>query len=361
MTKLRTTILLALVLAAGLPAIARSATAGVPLRSRKIDKAVETVQPSVVKIFGAKGFRGIYGYMTGVIVHESGLIITRGSVTIEETNAIKVHLHDGRRVTAEIVREDRRTKMVLLRILGSTKAKYPAAKLGDSSKIEAGQFVMLVGNAYKVARGRERCAVNFGMVSAVAKLDARLGLADFHYKGNVLLHDAMNNPGVYGGPLVNLDGEVIGISGRLIESRDTNHQVHYAIPINVLKPFIDDTIKRPGAPRVYAGNLAAVSAGGADDMTAADPGYHGIRILKGGVIRATPAYVDRIAPDSPAARAGIRPDDLVIRIDESRVKSWKSFRRIMRGYRAGETVKFTVKRGDKVKLIVFKLEKEPRQ
>ena len=351
-------LILALVLTAGLPAIARRATAGgLPLRSKKIDKAVETVQPSVVKIFGAKGFRGIYGYMTGVIVHESGLIITRGSVTIEETNAIKVHLHDGRRVTAEIVREDRRTKMVLLRILGSNKEKYPVAKLGDSSKIEVGQFVMLVGNAYKVARGRERCAVNLGMVSAVAKLDARLGLADFHYKGNVLLHDAMNNPGVYGGPLVNLDGEVVGISGRLVESRDTNHQVHYAIPINVLKPFIDDTVKRPGAPRVYAGNLADKT----DDTTAAEPGFHGISILKGGVIRATPAYVDRIVPGSPAARAGIKTDDLVIRIDESRVKSWKSFRRIMRGYRAGETVKFTVKRGDKVKLIVFKLEKEPRQ
>jgi len=330
---------------------------GLPLRSKKVDAAVERVQPAVVKIFGAKGFRGIYGYMTGLIVHKSGLVITRGSVTIEETSAIKVHLHDGRRVTAEIVREDRDTKMVLLRLLGGTKEVYPTATLGDSDKVRAGDFVMLVGNAYKVARGRERCAVNFGMVSARAKLDARLGLANFGYKGTVILHDAMNNPGVYGGPLVDLEGQVIGISGRIVESRDTNHQVHYAIPSNTLKPFIEDTLKRPGASRIFMRDPGKAAA----DMEPDEPGYHGIQVLRGGVNRATPAYINRVVPDSPAAKAGLRPDDLVIKIDESRVKSWKSFRRIMRKYRDGETVKLTVKRGNDVKLFVFKLDKEPRQ
>jgi len=328
---------------------------GVPLRSRKVDKAVDKVQPSVVKIFGAKGFRGIYGYMTGVIVHKSGLVITRGSVTLEETPAIKVHLHDGRRVTAEIVREDRDTRMVLLRLLGGAGETYPAAALGDSDEVKPGDFVVLVGNAYKVAQGTERCAVNFGMVSALAKLDARLGLSDEGFDGTVILHDAMNNPGVYGGPLVNIDGEVIGISGRIVESKDTNHQVHYAIPSNTLKPFIKDTLERPGGPRFFMrdpGEAPPDSAG---------PGYHGIRILRGGVNRATPAWVNRVVPDSPAAKAGVRPDDLVIKIDETRVKSWKSFRRLMEGYRAGETVKLTVKRGDDVKLIVIELEEEPRQ
>jgi S1-C subfamily serine protease len=303
----------------------------VPLRSKKVDAAVERVQPAVVKIFGAKGFRGIYGYMTGLIVHKSGLIITRGSVTLEETSQIKVHLHDGRRVTAEIVREDRDTKMVLLRILGGTKDVFPAATLGDSDKVRTGDFVMLVGNAYKVARGRERCAVNFGMVSAFAKLDARLGLANFEYEGTVILHDAMNNPGVYGGPLVDLKGDVIGISGRIVESKDTNHQVHYAIPSNTLKPFIEDTLQRPGAPRVFMRG-----PGKTDEAEPGAPGYHGIQVLRGGVNRATPAYINRVVPNSP-------------------------FRRIMRGYRAGETVKLTVKRGNDVKLFVFKLDKEPRQ
>jgi len=331
---------------------------GLPLRSKKVDAAVEKVQPSVVKIFGAKGFRGIYGYMTGLIVHESGLVLTRGSVTLEEVPAIKVHLHDGRRVVAEIVREDRRTKMVLLRLLGSKKEKYPVASLGDSSKVTVGQFVLLVGNAYKVARGRERCAVNFGMVSAITKLDARIGLASFHYAGKVILHDAMNNPGVYGGPLVDLNGDVIGLSGRLVESKDTNHQVHYALPVNVLKPFITDTLTRPGAPRVYSGD--GTPNGKKPEPEPGAPGFHGIIILKGGVIRATPAYVDRVVPDSPAAKAGMRPDDLIIKLDESRVKSWKSFRRLIGGYRAGETVKLTVKRGDKVKLVVFQLAVRPR-
>ena len=346
-----------LILFAGLALTAGGVHAGgLPLRSKKLDAAVEKVQPGVVKIYGAKGFRGIYGYMTGVIVHESGLVLTRGSVTIEEVPAIKVHLHDGRRVVAEIVREDRRTKMVLLRLLGSKKQKYPVVRFGDSSKVKVGQFVLLVGNAYKVAQGREKCAVNFGMVSAIAKLDARLGLSDFHYTGTVILHDAMNNPGVYGGPLVDLSGKVIGLSGRLVESRDTNHQVHYALPSNVLKPFIEDTLARPGAPRIYTGSVDTKEP----DPEDATPGYHGIVILKGGVVRATPAYVDRVVPKSPAAKAGMRPDDLIIKIDESRVKSWKSFRRLIAGYRPGETVKLTVKRGEKVKLVVFELTTQPR-
>jgi len=211
----------------------------------------------------------------------------------------------------------------------------------------------LIGNAYKVSRGRETCAVNFGMVTALTKLNARIGLENFAYDGSVILHDAMNNPGVYGGPLVDMQGDVIGISGRLIESRDTNHQVHYAIPVNDLKSFIADTIARPGASKVYIREATDV----APELNV--PGYHGARVLKGGVNRATPAYIDVIVPNSPAAKAGLRPDDLVIRIDESRVKTWKSFRRIMRGYRAGETVKLTVKRGDKVKLIVITMTKEP--
>jgi len=246
--------------------------------------------------------------------------------------------------------------MVLLRLLGSEKEKYPVVEFGDSSKVTVGQFVLLIGNAYKVAQGRERCAVNFGMVNAIAKLDARLGLSDFHYDGPVILHDAMNNPGVFGGPLVDLSGRVIGLSGRLVESRDTNHQVHYALPVNVLKPFIEDTLARPGAPRVYAGDASQKEP----EPDPGEAGYHGIVILKGGVVRATPAYVDRIVPDSPAAKAGLRPDDLILKIDESRVKSWKSFVRLMEHYRAGETVKLTVKRGDDVKLVVFQLSVPPR-
>ena len=343
---------LALLLVLGAATVADAGLA--PIRSKKVRAAVAKVQPAVVKIFGAKGFRGIYGYMTGVIVHKSGLIITRGSVTLEETNAINVHLNDGRRVTAEIVREDRRSKMVLLRLLGSDKEAYPVAELGDSSTVKPGRFVMLIGNAYKVSRGRETCAVNFGMVTAFTKLDARLGLKQFSFDGPVIMHDAMNNPGVYGGPLVDLDGKVIGISGRLIESRDTNHQVHYAVPINDLKGFIKDTLERPGASKIYSPVKTDVSA----DPEA--PGWHGIRVLKGGVNRATPAYIDRIVPGSPAAKAGLRADDLIIKIDESRVKTWKSFRRIMRGYRAGETIKMTVQRGKEVKLVVMKLEEEPR-
>ncbi|MHC4341530.1 MAG: S1C family serine protease [Planctomycetota bacterium] len=351
---------LPLLLAILLPVLlltAEAVEAGPPLRSKRVDRAVESVQPAVVKIFGAKGFQGIYGFMTGVLVHESGLLLTRRSVTLEETPMIRCHLHDGRRRMGEIVREDRRSKMILLRLLGEKGETFPVAKLGSSAAVRPGQFVLLIGNAYRVSLGRERCAVNFGMVSAVTALAMRQRMFDVEYDGVVILHDAMNNPGVYGGPLVNLKGEVIGISGTLVESRETNAQVHYAIPMDDLKPFIEDTLKRPSAPRIYD---TRKKSGGSTDAPAA-PAWHGITLLKGGINRATPAYVDRIAPGSPAAKAGVRADDLVLKVDESRIKSWKSFRRLMSTYRAGHTVKLTVQRGDEILILVLELTEKPKR
>jgi len=329
-----------------------------PLRSSRLHRAVEAVQPAVVKIFGVKGFRGVYGYRTGLIVDKSGLVLTRNSVTLEEAPQIRCQLHDGRRLPARIVREDRRTKMVILKLLGDSGATYPVAPLGDSETVRPGRFILLIGNAYKVALGKERCAVNVGVVSAVTPIAMRSGLARgaFDYPDKVILHDAMNNPGVFGGPLADLAGEVIGISGTLVESRDTNAQVHYAIPINDLKPFIDDTVRRPDAPRLFLRE-------GADAERERDraPGYLGAHVLKGGINRPTPAYVDRVDRGSPAAKAGLRPDDLVLRIDRMRVKSWRSFVRMMSRYHAGDEVRLTVKRGEEIKVLAIKLDTRPNR
>lgn len=334
--------------------LAAAAGAAPPLRSRKVDAAIEAVQPAVVKIYGVKGFRGVYGYMTGLIVSPTGLVITRSSVTLEEAPVISCHLHDGRRLPAELVRYDRRSRMALLQLKGEGAAAFPAATLGDSDTVRPGQFVLLVGNAYKVAQGTERCAVNLGVVSGVATLALRASTTeDFDYDRPVILHDAMNNPGVYGGPLVDLDGRVVGISGTIAESKTTNVQVHYAVPINDLKPFIDDTLLRPDAPKLYD------RGGDDDDVDEAAAGHHGIRIFRAGINRATPPYVDQVLPGSPAARAGVRPDDLVLKIDRMAVKSWKSFERMMSRYRAGETVQLTLKRGDEVLVVAIKLEAKP--
>jgi len=336
--------------------LAAAATAGPPLRSPRIDAAVAAVQPAVVKVYGVKGFRGVFGYMTGVIVHESGLVMTRGSVTLDEAPQIKCHLNDGRRFVAELVRYDRKSKMVLLRLLADPGAKFPVAKLGLSDNVRPGQFVLLVGNAYRVAEGREPCAVNLGVVSAITSPSMRAGFADsFDYPGEVILHDAMNNPGVYGGPLVNLKGEVIGISGTLVESRETNVQLHYAVPIDDLKPFLEDTLARPDAGKTYTGPGDKEP----EEEGPGEPGYHGIAVLKAGINLATPAYVDRVAPGSPGAKAGVLPDDLVLKIDRTSVKNWKTFDKMMAKYRAGESAQLTIKRKDEVKVLTVTFVAKP--
>ncbi len=324
------------------------AAGGPPIRSARINKAVEGVQPAVVKIYGAKGFRGVFGYMTGVIVHKSGLVITRGSVTLDEAHHIDCHLHDGRRFEAQIRRDDRRSRMTLLKLIAPAGTEFSVAPLGTSKNVRPGDFVLLIGNAYKVAIGKEPCAVNLGVVSAFTRMKMRSGLSDFPYDGRVILHDAMNNPGVYGGPLVNIQGKVIGLSGTITESRATNVQIHYAIPIDDLKAFIEDTLKNPDASRLYSPRRPNARAKKPE-------GFHGIRVLRGGFNRATEAYVDRVVPGSPADKAGIRADDLIIKVDEMPVKSWKTFTKIMKKYRAGETTRLTLKRKDQIKLISITL------
>ncbi|MEE8106947.1 MAG: trypsin-like peptidase domain-containing protein [Planctomycetota bacterium] len=345
---IRSSRILLLAIAIALPA-SLAVAQGFRARSPRIQRAVDGVQPSVVKVFGAKGFRGVYGYMTGVIVHESGLVLTRGSVTLDEAHHISCHLHDGRRYEATIRRDDRRSRMILLKLAGKAGTKFPVAPIGDSEGVAAGDFVLLIGNAFRVAVGREECAVNLGMVSSIQKMKMRSGLNNFPYDGPVILHDAMNNPGVYGGPLVDIHGKVIGISGTLVESRSTNVQVHYAIPMNDLKEFISHTVNNPDAPRLYAPRRKQT------EEEKKGPGFHGIRVLRGGFNRATEAYIDRVIPDSPAAKAGLRADDLIVKIDETPIRSWKTFTRTISQYRAGHTARLTIKRKKEIKLISLTL------
>ena len=94
-------------------------------------------------------------------------------------------------------------------------------------------------------------------------------------------------------------------------------------------------------------------------MEAGAAGHHGICVFKAGINRATPPYVDKVLPGSPAAEAGVRPDDLVLKIDRMAVKSWKSFDRMMSRYREGETVQLTLKRGEEILVVSLKLEAKP--
>ncbi len=184
---------------------------------------------------------------------------------------------------------------------------------------------------------------NLGLLAAKTRLDLRMGRTDFPFRGRIYLTDANVNPGSYGGALVDLDGRLVGVLGRLVESRDTNTIVNFAVPIEDLQPLIDKA-----------------KLGGGDverKIVQKIPRRHGTRLAKFALRGSPPAYVASVSRGSPAWRAGIRRDGLIIRIGGRKVEDIKAFRRAMKDFGAGETVEFAVKRGDSVLKLRVMLEK----
>ncbi len=211
-----------------------------------------------------------------------------------------------------------------------------------------GTFVWSMGNAFKLAEFDERVTVVEGVITGSIRSDLRLNLRKFPYKGRVYLTDAPSNPGTQGGGLFTLDGKLVGMLTPLVESRETNTQLSLAIPAENLAPFVALCL----GDRSLAKKLAAHSL----KAKAKDPVYTGIKLFDTGRRRSPPAYVDRVFPDSPAQRSGVRPDDMIVRVNDFPVRTCAEFRRALRAFGPGETIDLTLKRGSRVTKVSLVLE-----
>lgn len=291
--------------------------------SGPFDKAIAEAQARTVKIYGA-GIGREPGYATGLIVSADGHILTAHGIYLAGER-LWVVLPDGSRHRAEVERRSTPIQVAMLKIDAKTPDYFettdkPAARRGD--------WVLGVSNAFKVADGPEPLSVNLGVVSLRTRLDIKRGTQRLPYEGDVLLIDAItSNPGAPGGALVTSDGRLAGMIGRITESESTGTRINYAVPSDLLHKFIE------GRPL-------------GSDPSELRPGITGIRVFTLGDSRA-PAYVDRILPGSPAAGAGIRPDDLILSIGGKRVSTIRDFRRIGESLPAGKPVAIVIKRKDR--------------
>jgi len=330
-------ITLAAVAMFGEPASASSLSA----RGSSSADVLAELQPKMVKIHGVGGLRGMESYQSGFLISDKGHVLTAWSHVLD-TDFPTVVLQDGRRFDAELIGADPRLEIAMLKI---DAADLPHFDLARAVEAAPGTRVLALSNLFGVATGNEPLSAQQGVVSIKTPLAARRGVFETLYDGPVYVLDAVtNNPGAAGGALVTLRGRLVGILGKELRNTSNHTWLNYAVPIEEIRSSVDrllagKPIEEPDRPKSRPIRPIAF-----DEL--------GI-VLVPEVLPRTPPYVDFVRPDSPAARAGLRPDDLVVLVNDRLVQSCKMLREELENIDREAAVRVSVMRGSDLVEVTF--------
>jgi serine protease Do len=255
--------------------------------------------------------QGATSFGSGVIVDQSGIVLTNNHV-VAGGGDITVALPDGREFKAVDIKTDPKSDLAVLRLKGAS--NLPAARLGNSDKIEIGDWVVALGQPFKLPG-----TVTAGIISAKGRaVDIQnSGQKDF------LQTDAAINPGNSGGPLVNLDGEVVGINTAIASNVGAYQGVGFAIPINLAKWVGGQLMTAGKVQRAYLGV-------GLQPMTQSLAEKFGVNVNQG-------VLVAQVFPDTPAAKAGVKSGDVVVGFDGKKVSSPQELQSLVEAVKPGKT------------------------
>lgn len=309
-------------------------------------RVIQDVQPKIVKIYGAGGFRGLEAYQSGFLVRvgEEVVVLTVWSYVLD-TEFITVHLDDGRRFEAEMWGADPRKEVAVLKIDAEDP---PAFDLDRAADGKTGGRVLAFSNLYGVATGDEPASVQHGVIAVQTHLQARRGVFETPYKGNVYILDAVtNNPGAAGGALTDRQGQLIGMLGKELRNASSNTWLNYAIPISELRETVGQIVSGEFIPPDMREEVIPKAEKPMNlDML-------GI-VLVPDVLERTPPFVDEVRIGSPAAAAGMRPDDLILFVNDHRlIQSCKALTEELQFIDRDDPIKLTVIRGQE--LVEFEL------
>jgi S1-C subfamily serine protease len=304
--------------------------------SRAVIDVVDRVGPAVVGLsvqVGQADGRSRGGSGSGVVVAPDGLILTNSHVA-GAASRIEVTTADGQHLKARLVGDDPDTDLALLRV--EEAVTLPAAPLGDSKRLRRGQLVIAIGNPL----GFES-TVTTGVVSALGRsLRARTGrLID-----DVIQTDAALNPGNSGGPLVSSHGEVVGVNSAVIMGAQG---ICFAVAANTASFVLGELVRHGRVRRAFIG----VSA-----QQLAIPR----RLRRAGIDRESAVIVAAVEPGSPAAKAGVKPDDILVSLDGLAITGADDLIRALTGERIGRDVTLDVLRGTE-RLIVSLVPQERKR
>lgn len=291
------------------------------------------LQPRCVKLYGAGRYAGLETYQSGFFVSDQGHIVTSWSTVLDVTE-LNVVTSDGRVHIGQVVGTDPAAEIALVKIeLEGT----DFFELKEPVPVAAGQRVLAISNLFAIAAYGEACSLLKGVIMTRANLSARRGRLKTIYAGEVLVLDAMtNNPGATGGVLVNLRGQAIGMLGKELRDEGAGIFMNYALPREVVAESVGKMLR---------GETIVARA----ESIPADPDPHSLAdlgvVLVPDVLDKTPAFVDRILPDSAAAKAGLEVNDLVLLLDGQRVDSQRRMRELLTAINRNDRFQLLVQRG----------------
>jgi S1-C subfamily serine protease len=292
--------------------------------ARKLGPAVvsvEAVKPNGTNKDGKQ--RTVEDAGSGVIIADAGgrhwVITNNHVITGAKPEQISVNLADGRLLRPAQILADPETDVAILRVEGDG---LSTAVLGDSDRARIGQWVVAIGSPYGLSQ-----SLTHGIISARERGAVSLGntirIKDF------LQTDAAINPGSSGGPLLNLEGEVIGINTAIASQSGSASGVAFAIPINMVKRVVQQLQERGSVTRGYLGLMLAQSFEPSD-------------AVKLGLDRARGARVESVYPGTPAEQAGLKVNDVVLAVDGSAVRNDNHLINMIAMLPVGQRVKLNV-------------------
>jgi serine protease Do len=306
---------------------------------------IDDVQPRMVKIYGAGGVQGLEAYQSGFVISEEGHILTVWSYVLD-AEVVTAIMDDGRKLTAEVVGMDPRLEIAVLKVDAQDLEHF---NLDEAVSLNPGQRVLAFSNLYGVATGNEPASVLRGIVAAKSDLAARRGAFETNYRGQVYVLDAMtNNPGAAGGALTDRNGQLAGLLGKELRNSQTNTWLNYAIPISELVTAVVDI--RAGKLRSAARDDTAKKPKEALDLASL-----GVQLVPD-FLPKTPPFVESIRAASPAAKAGIRTDDLILFVNEQLVSSHKQVVDELTFIDRVDSVRLTLQRGQELLEVQLSLE-----
>jgi serine protease Do len=325
-------------------------------------RVAEKVNPKVVKLFGSGGIRGLASYGSGILVSPDGYILTVNSHLLD-TQDLRVHLADGTRYHGRLVAVEPELDVALVKI-GTEKEPvegldcYDVFEAARRPLAEAGTNVLAFSNQFQIATRDEPVSVQRGVIAAYAKLYGRIGIFEATYKGDVYVVDAItNNPGAAGGALTTRKGELLGIIGKELRNELTNTWINYALPVGARVEVrqADDTVVTVSILDLVQ-KKEKYKPVEKKEKRDGEGGYTGI-VLVPEVVERTPPYVEDVIPGSPAEKAGIRPDDLIVYIDGLPVNDIHTFKEVLGRYQPNMSMKVEVQRGNKLSTLTMTLDK----